>query len=73
MDIDVAFTWEYSKVSISSGNEKYSSPKMIRLSESVDKRVTTKRREMNDRRVERVLDMGLRVSQLIKRLRYYLH
>jgi hypothetical protein len=57
-DTDVAFTREYSKVSISSGNEKYSSPKLICLGESADKRMTTKRREMNDRRVERALDTG---------------
>jgi hypothetical protein len=33
MDTDVDFTREYAKVSISSGNEKYSSPKLIRLGE----------------------------------------
>jgi hypothetical protein len=35
-----------------------SSPKLIRLGESADKRVTTKRREINDRMVERALDTG---------------
>jgi hypothetical protein len=53
-----SFHREYSKVSISTGNEKYSSPKLIRLWESVDKGMTTKRREVNDSRVERILDTG---------------
>jgi hypothetical protein len=42
---------------------------MIRLGESADKRMTTKRREMNDRSVERVLGMGtsaLSINQVIK-------
>jgi hypothetical protein len=42
-------------VSISTGNEKYSSPKLIRLWERADKEMTTKRRDVNDRRVERIL------------------
>jgi hypothetical protein len=50
-------------------DEKYSSPRLTCLGESADKRMTTKRREMNDMRVERVLDMGtsaLSTKQAIK-------
>jgi hypothetical protein len=73
MDTDVTFTQEYSKVSISTGNEKYSSPKLIHLGESADKGMVTKRREMTIGGQRGYLIRKLRISQVIKRLEYYLH